>query len=153
MNHFWWVGEDLVFPSLRLEADRVYRKSGRPLTVLQKLSKDGGEAQELLRIKWKVSEIYWVSPSEFYFVASYSALWARLLEEHGGDEDKALKALQEENDYMVFDEIPFWENGVGVTNKVRSRLYHWKDGEAAPVTDAFSNISNVQLMGPDRDVL
>ncbi len=31
--------------------------------------------------------------------------------------------MEEESDYEVFDEIPFYMNGQGVTNKHRSHLY------------------------------
>ncbi len=63
--------------------------------------------------------------------------WA--LETAGGDADKAAGLLKEESDYVVFDQLPFWSNGAGVTNGHRDRLYY-KGGEVTAITDCYTNV-------------
>ncbi len=55
--------------------------------------------------------------------------------------------LQEEKDYEVLDEIPYWFNGQGFTNKKRNRLYLYniKEESLIPVTDEFTNVDNFEL--------
>ena len=47
-----------------------------------------------------------------------------------------------EEDYEVFDEIPFWSNGVGIVNKVRDRLYRYdlKTGEARVLSPEYGQV-------------
>ena len=43
---------------------------------------------------------------------------------HMTEEEKreAYKSWEEEKDYEVFDELPFWGNGLGFTNAKRNRF-------------------------------
>src|SRR5690606_16957295 len=50
-------------------------------------------------------------------------------------------------DYEVLDEIPFWLNGQGYTNKKRNRLYIYnlKENKATPITDEYTDVSSYKL--------
>ena len=48
----------------------------------------------------------------------------------------------EEPDYEVFEEIPFWGNGLGYTSGKRNRLYLWENGEARPLTDEYEQVGS-----------
>ncbi len=63
------------------------------------------------------------------------------------EKEKALKEFEEEKAYEVIDEIPFWANGEGFTNKIRSRLYIYnlKEKKLKPVTDVFTNADYFKL--------
>lgn len=80
----------------------------------------------------------------------------------GEEQKKALAAQKEEQDYWVFDELPFWVNGKGVTNKQRNRLYilDTNTGKTQPVSAPTCNVNAVALSedkqkiayaGPDYD--
>ncbi|WP_294659810.1 S9 family peptidase, partial [uncultured Fusobacterium sp.] len=53
------------------------------------------------------------------------------------------KKIKESKDYEILDEIPFWSNGNGFTNKKRNRLYVYNriNGELTPISDTISNVS------------
>lgn len=55
-----------------------------------------------------------------------------------------------QEDFQIIDEIPFWFNGKGFTNKVRSRLYLYniRDSQFKPITDEFTNVNSFQV---DKD--
>lgn len=54
---------------------------------------------------------------------------------------------KEEKSYEILDEIPFWSNGEGFTNKKRKRLYLYskKDNKLKELTDEFTNVISVSL--------
>lgn len=153
VSDFYWVGEELYFPAIRKKADREYTKKGLPLTVFYRLPLTGGEAVEAFRVKAKIKSVQFLSPSEFYFVADYDpkAEWA--LETADGDVEKAAALLKEEADYMVFDQLPFWSNGVGITNGHRDRLYYYSKGEIAVITDQYTNVKDWKVMDGGKRVL
>ena len=55
--------------------------------------------------------------------------------------------MEEESDYEVFDEIPFYMNGQGVTNKHRSHLYTYNldTKELVCVTEGTFDVSNAKI--------
>jgi len=89
-----------------------------------------------------ITDLVFISEDEYFFTATYDPMMERLSCE---DEEKTAKALKDESDYIVFDEIPFWHNGRGVTNKKRNRLYHYRAGEVTAVTDPFTDVLSFKL--------
>ncbi len=49
----------------------------------------------------------------------------------------------------VFDEIPFWANGRGITNGKRTRLYLWQEGRITPISPQDSEIG-ICTVSPDE---
>lgn len=153
VSDFYWVGEELYFPAVRKKADQEYVKKGLPLTVFYRLPLTGGEAVEAFRIKEKIKAIKFISPTEFYFVADHDPKTEWALETAGGDADKAAGLLKEESDYVVFDQLPFWSNGAGVTNGHRDRLYYYKGGEVTAITDCYTNVKDWKVLDAGSRVL
>lgn len=54
---------------------------------------------------------------------------------------------QEDKAYEIVDEIPFWSNGKGFTNKKRNRLYIYniKEDKLKPITDEFTNVNSFEF--------
>ena len=54
---------------------------------------------------------------------------------------------RENEDFEVVDEIPFWANGQGFTNKKRNRLYRFdiENQVLNPVTDDFTDVYDFRL--------
>ncbi len=74
-------------------------------TSLYRLSLNGGEAKEIARFdKPGMSVLGYLNEKTLVLLTKE-------------------KLVEEESDYEVFDEIPFYLNGQGVTNKHRSHLY------------------------------
>ena len=153
VSDFYWVGEEIYFPAIRKKADQEYIKKRLPLTVFYRLPLTGGEAVEAFRVKEKIKSVKFISPDEFYFVADYDpkAEWA--LETAGGNTDEAAALLKEEADYTVFDQLPFWSNGVGITNGHRDRLHYYRNGEVTAITDRYTNVKDWKLLENGNRVL
>ena len=153
VSDFYWVGEDLYFPALRKKEDREYVKKGLPLTVFYRLALTGGEAVEAFRLKAKVKSVKFLSPTAFYFVADYNPVVEQAVAQAEGDEEKAAQRLKQDEDYIVFDQLPFWSNGAGVTNGYRDRLYYYENGEWAAVTDPYTNVKAWELLEGGEQVV
>ena len=81
------------------------RKNIEKSTSLYRLSLNGGEAKEIARFdKPGMSVLGYLNEKTLVLLTKE-------------------KLVEEESDYEVFDEIPFYMNGQGVTNKHRSHLY------------------------------
>ncbi|HPG92062.1 MAG TPA: S9 family peptidase [Clostridia bacterium] len=145
VRSYYFVDDDIIFPSLRNPKDKEAVKNGAKLTVLQKLSLDGGEAEEFLRLDYLAGRFVFLNQNKFYFTAQYSAEYADALAKAKGDAKKACEIIKENSDYIVLDEAPFWQNGAGVSNKIRNRLYFYDNGKITPLVDEFTNVSYLNL--------
>lgn len=152
VGDYYFLPAGIVFPALREKKDREQAEKGVPLTVLQCLPWDGGEAQELLRLPYAVTGLRFLSETRFFFTARYSRAYAEALAACGGDADKAAERLKEDADYTTADEIPFWENGGGFINGMRSRLYLYDGGTVTPLTDEWTAVT-LSALSPDGKTL
>ncbi len=142
VNSFSLTEEGVIFPALREKKDRDRAAKGVPLTVFYLLPYDGGEARELFRLDYTVTDIRRLGGGRLLFTARYSHDFARELELAGGDAEKAAEALKKSlSECQVIDELPFWFNGSGFINKLRNRLYIYENGEVRALTDEFTDVS------------
>ncbi len=132
VSAYWRVEGRTLLRTTRDSKDKEAIKEGRPLTVLYRLP-ETGEAEEALRLEYSAGSFYFISPEKFLFTARFDPAYAAALEEKGSPEE-ALKALKEEKDVRVLTEAPFWSNGEGFIDSVRSRLYLYDHGRITPIT-------------------
>ena len=143
---FALLDEGIVFPALRNEKDKKAAKDGRPLTVFQLLPYDGGEAREYLRLDHSIQQTEWLPGGGLLFRAALNHTFNRFADMHNGDMDKTLEALKEEREALtVVDELPFWFNGEGFINKIRTALYHYDGQTVQLLSDPFANVSELKL--------
>lgn len=95
----WLDGETILFIGNR-EGEKEAEE-----TFLYKISVNGGEAELFADLPKNVSKIAYQN----------GAVYAIVRESY----------YEKEKDYEVFDEIPFWNNGSKITNKVRQRVYRY----------------------------
>lgn len=141
---FIWLDNDtLLFPSLRDDKLKKKIDQGEHWTVFYAIDIHGGEAYEYMRIPLNVSEIKKIAEEKFLITAEYEHYGINLHSHKGEDKEKAIDMIKENKDYEVLDEIPFWSNGEGFTNKKRNRLYLFDKGtkDIVPISDQFENTS------------
>ncbi|QUH20314.1 alpha/beta hydrolase family protein [Alkaliphilus sp. B6464] len=146
---FLWLedNETILFSSLRDLNDKEKVKEGEVFTQFYKISINGGEAKKAFRISKKLTSIKQIDDNTYIFTAR-SNLYNKELDKLSEKErNLELKAQKEEKDYEILDEIPFWSNGVGFTNKSRNRLYIYNSltNSYNLITDDFTNVSSVNL--------
>lgn len=127
-SFIWEDRETLLFPSGRKDEPHG--------TVFFRQRIGGGEATEAFRLPVKVSAFQGIGKGRYLITAPYQQNLPDPLDFEGEERNVVYKAMEAEEDYEVLDELPFWANGKGFTNKRRSRLYLYDE-----TTDKLSAIS------------
>ena len=139
-----WLNENIIlFSGARDEKINSKVKLGETWSLYYALDiKNGGEAYEYMRIPMEVTGIKIVDENNFFLTATYDHNSLDLNNLTGDEREKAIATIEENKDYEVLDEIPFWNNGVGFVNKKRNRLYHFDrtNNKLTPISDEYSNI-------------
>lgn len=133
---FIWIDDsNILFPATRTQKNKEKLEKGEELTTYYQINIHGGEAKEYFKIPLTVSEIEKVNEDNYLVTGVYNHY----------KPDSSL--LEEEKDYEVLDEIPFWSNGDGFTNKKRNRLYTFnkESGDLTPITDEWVNVNTLRL--------
>ena len=117
-----FLDEDtILFP-----ADRHGRhkpENGVQYTVYNRIALGGGEAEEDFVLPFAASGLTPLGEGKFLVSGLRDLSLPDLSGLSGEEKAAAVKKLEEEKDYEVFDELPFWFNGRGVINKKRRGLY------------------------------
>lgn len=139
--------ETILFPALRDEKDKEKKEAGEDFTQYYQLNIHGGEAQKSFRIQKKVNQIKQIDSNTFLFTAVYNPTKEDLSLLKEEDRKEALKKRKENKDYEVLDEIPFWTNGKGFSNKDRNRLYlyHRDTEKVMALTGEYTAIGGFNL--------
>jgi dipeptidyl aminopeptidase/acylaminoacyl peptidase len=148
LDYVWSVdGRHLLFLSKRGKDDE---DEGEETTVF-KIGINGGEAVPAFTIEKEVSSIRLVDEKRILFTASDDLRREpRPPEDAPHSDHQAWEEHQkEEKDYHVLDEIPYWFNGEGYTNKKRKHLYLYNmtTQETTALTEGLFNLEAFDLWG------
>lgn len=145
---FWLDETTLLMQSARNEDLKKKLEEGEEWTEYYSIDVQGGEAKPYLQIPYLVTELQRIQGG-FVFTATYSNQGDYINDLTGEEREKAILKQKEEKDYEVLDEIPFWSNGVGFTNKKRNRLYRYeeKTKEYRAITPNFMNVEFFKVVG------
>ena len=119
----WLDDERLLFPAVRTAKEKKRAEAKEDFTSLYVLDLRGGEALPLLELPFAAESIRVLDGGHLAVTASVdkrrSALYAAGKEER----EAAQKEREENRDYEVFDELPWWFNGGGVRSGQRRALW------------------------------
>ena len=141
---YWLDNETILFVSSRSgEKPHV----GEAKTEYYTISIHGGEAQKAFSVPVAVEKIEALGGGRYLLSSIYNNMLPELTGLEGEAKEKALKQIEEEQDYWVFDELPFWGNGIGYVNKHRVRLYLFdaETGALDPITEKLYHIDSWNL--------
>lgn len=146
---FWEDNETLIIsrkaPGSEYEGSELYS-----------IRMDGGEAEPFIKLPLDVQEMKKLGDHEYAF----TAVIRKDDPDSFKDDDKTRaekKKKREENldkDYDVYDEVPYWINGVGKINGQRTALFTLKTGEGEEkkvtierLTDTDHNVETFETEG------
>lgn len=146
-SFIWKDDNTILFPAMRDKKDKERKEKGEEFTTYYQININGGEANKAFQIPLNVSSIEILDEDNLLVKANFDPSRPNLEGLSDGEKKEAKKKIDENKDYEVLDEIPFWLNGVGFTNKKRSRLYLYnlKDEKTTPITDEFTDVGVVNL--------
>ena len=130
----------ILFPGDRLNAHPA--KDGIVYTVYNRISLDGGEASEFMVLPFAASGLFPLGNERYLVKGAVNLSLPDFADMDEAEKKKALAAWEEEKDYSVFDELPFWFNGRGVINKLRAGLFliDNKAGTQEKLTDQYFDL-------------
>ena len=145
----WEDDTHILFPAVRSAEEQKRQKAGEQFTSFYRLDVTGGEAVQAFTLPFAVQEIYGLGNGKWLVLGRIDAGCPDYYEMSSEKRTEADKAHEKEKDYEVFDEIPFWGNGRGVTNKLRRALfiYDEKTGSCKRITDPLFQTDGYEVMG------
>ena len=121
---YWWLDDDrIIFPAVRSAAEKKRAESKEPFTSYYVLDLRGGEALPFFTVPFSVQDLHVLGGKRFLAVGGFHKAHPDLYAADEETRKQFLKEKEENKDYEVFDELPFWHNGAGVINGQRRRLF------------------------------
>ena len=145
-SFIWEDNENILFPSVRTNEERKRQKAKEGFTSYYRLNVHGGEAVHAFTVPVSASGIR--KTENGYIVlgnidSNYPDYYKMTKEERA---DLA-KFYDEEKDYEVIDERPFWFNAQGMINKRRTALFTCTaEGKLERITAPCFNTDFVAVM-------
>ena len=143
----WKDDETIIFPARRDEKDKKRNKDGEAFTSFYSINIKGGEAKKIFEVPLNVNSYKFLDEDNLILTGMFDPEYKNIKDLDPKEKEEYIKKRKEEKDYEVLDEIPYWSNGVGFTNKKRSRLYIYniKDETVKAITDEFTNVGGFKL--------
>lgn len=149
----WLNAKEILFISgRRMGVEEELEKEEK--TRLFKINIHGGEAQHIATIDKKVTSMKHHDSKLILSIKEKIGEQAQLIREKKEKEKKKEEKshLEEGKDYHVIDEIPYWQNGEGFTNKKRNHLYSFsldslelKKLVGGPKTVEFFDVKDTEI--------
>ncbi|MBQ1234562.1 MAG: S9 family peptidase [Oscillospiraceae bacterium] len=148
-SYVWEDNTHLLFAAMRTDAEKAALAGGDMSTSFYRLCTCGGEAQKAFTLPFIALGIYPLEDGKYAVKGQIDANVPDYYKMDAAKRAEVAKNYKENADYEVFDEAPFWFNGVGFINKKRTALfvYDSKTGETQRVTAPTFSVSDVAVDG------
>ncbi|MDR2899172.1 MAG: S9 family peptidase [Clostridiales bacterium] len=153
-NFIWLNDENILFSELRNKDDKDKVEKVHELTTFYKININGGEAVEAFRVDAVVTRVNILPNGKHILGVLFDNNRPSFDGKSPAEVDGLLTEMKKEKDYQIVDELPFWFNGKGFTNKKRSRIYTYceKDG-LRPLTEPLTNVSDYKISNCGKYIL
>ncbi len=146
---FIWEDErHILFPAVRSAAEKKRQTAKEQFTSYYRLDIHGGEALPAFTLPFAAGSIK-KADWGYAVIGSIDMNFPDYYKMSDDERKETAKHYEDEKDYEVLDEIPFWLNGQGVTNKQRSALFTYIDGEVKRITRPEFDMGSMVIIGSD----
>jgi len=145
-SFLWLDDETILFCEVRESGDIEKIDAGHELTCYYKANINDGAVKPAFKVDAVVLELHYLGSGRFLAKTIFDI--TRPCLKGKSDEEVAgiLEEIRMEQCFQVIDELPFWTDGRGVTNKKRVRLNIMDElGELDPITAALTNVVDYRL--------
>lgn len=142
--HQWLDKDNIIIAAAREAEDKEAQDKGIPLVVFYKFNVRTKEYTKLFKLHKGVYKFEIIDQERYLLLASENPMRDAWLEEAGGDWNKYLEISQRESRYFVADEVPFWTNDGGYSNKERGRVYLYDKGNLKRLTDDSLSVFDIK---------
>ena len=143
---FLWEDEThILFPAVRSAAEKKRQEAKEQFTSWYRLDITGGEAVHAFTLPFAASRLERV-PGGWVALGNIDSNHPDYYRMNAQERADFAREMAEEADYEVLDEIPFWGNGQGFNNKVRTALFYIPDdGETVRITEPLEHVEDLVL--------
>ena len=120
--------------------------SEKGMTNLFLLPVSGGEAKPWLSLPFMLQQLYRLSDDIWLATGTIDADDPDAYKDSAETRKQKIADLEKEKDYTVVDEIPYWRNGSGFTNKKRTALFRIELGKKTKIRRLSSPFTSVQTV-------
>lgn len=134
---YCWINEkELLFLRKRNEKNKGIR------TEFYKTIDDSDKVEHVFTIDMEVLKLSKIDNNNFYILA------------YSKDENNNNKLCVKAN-YDVFNEVPFWSNGYGISDRVRTSLYKYSclDNKLTRITSPMFRVENYYAVGSNALII
>lgn len=144
-RYIWEDDTHILFPAVRSSKEKKRKEAGEQFTSYYRLDVHGGEAVQAFTLPIAAGSIERVDGDIWAVTGRIDGDCPDYYKMNEEERAAVAKSIQEEKDYEVFDESPFWGNGAGVTNKQRTALflYNAASNEIKRVTEPKFSVGSV----------
>lgn len=154
IEEFYWIdNEHIGYCGVEDEELNKKIENGEEWTCFYKLNINTGISKEYLRVPVFANKIKRLDSDKYVINALRDNNYHCLFELTDEEKNEVLKEKNENKDYHVAEEIPFWRNGASFTNRLRNVLYIYdqRKKEFQLISDAYSEINDFTIK--DRKIL
>ena len=149
-SQFIWEDDmHLLFPAVRSKEEQKRQEAKEEFTSFYRLCVSGGEALPAFTLPFSVSQLHHISGSRYLVEGVIDAANPDYYRMDPEGREKVAKAHQENQDYEVLDEIPFWFNGQGFLCKKRTALFDYdvETGALRRLTAPLFSLDSLAIVG------
>lgn len=147
---FLWEDEThLLFPAVRSQAEKKRQEKKDQFTSYYRLDVQGGEALPAFTLPFSVQSLKHAEGPVYLAIGQLDVAYPDYNQMSEEERSQVAKAYEDNQDYEVLDEIPFWSNGAGFTNKHRSALFlvNVETGAISRITEPTFQLETLELVG------
>ena len=122
-SFFWLDDTRILFPAVRTAAEKKRAESKEQFTSYYCLDVTGGEALHAFTLPFAAGSVQVLDTDHLAVTGNIDSRVPDYYQMTDEARAQVGKNIEDEKDYEVFDEIPFWYNGEGVTNGQRTALF------------------------------
>jgi len=141
----WLDNATILFSEVRDKKDKEKIEKGYELTCFYSISIHGGEAELAFKVDAVVAKLELLAPGKYIATTIYDNARPCFDGKSDAEIQALLKELEKTKGYQVIDELPYWFNGKGFTNKKRVRLNLLTKDGLKPITNPLTNVSDYKL--------
>ena len=148
-GYIWEDENTILFAAVRTAEEKKRAEAKERFTSYYRLDLRGGEALRAFTLPFAVERIKTLGNGRFIAVGGIDANvpdYYRMSKEERAD---VAKRYEEDKDYEVLDELPYWFNGAGLINKQRSALFLVETDpmKITRITEPFFSVDSLDTIG------
>ncbi len=122
-TNFIWKDEQTIIFTDHSPKDKSKRKKKEAFTSIYEIDIYQKKPVKLFELNLNIKSMKLINNETLAFTAEFDPKFSNFIDLNQEEKDQFLLDLKGDSDFQVLDEIPFWGNGQGFTNKIRNALY------------------------------